>query len=174
MQYFWNGAEGCDVSYSVSNLQRLKFVLSFCNPTFIHVITFTNLGFWSPSSDFLMIFWQVWQALLAVRTLVLPPGEDIETWLKFASLCRKSGRINQARSTLVKLLQVCNVHLVYDGFFLMFTLTCVPYSLYFPFTVWSWNNSWKCSISWPTSSNACILEVPVVTWRRFKAQRGIC
>ncbi|WJX59954.1 non-specific serine/threonine protein kinase [Trifolium repens] len=48
---------------------------------------------------------EVWQAILAVRTLVLPPGEDIETWLKFASLCRKSGRLSQARSTLVKLLQ---------------------------------------------------------------------
>ncbi|CAN6449978.1 unnamed protein product [Victoria cruziana] len=48
---------------------------------------------------------EVWQAILAVRALVLPPTEDIETWLKFASLCRKSGRISQARSTLVKLLQ---------------------------------------------------------------------
>ncbi|KAL5787993.1 hypothetical protein ACOSP7_004942 [Xanthoceras sorbifolium] len=48
---------------------------------------------------------EVWQALLAVRALVLPPTEDIETWLKFASLCRTSGRISQARSTLVKLLQ---------------------------------------------------------------------
>ncbi|OIW11181.1 hypothetical protein TanjilG_22988 [Lupinus angustifolius] len=48
---------------------------------------------------------EVWQALLAVRALVLPPVEDIETWLKFASLCRKNGRISQARSTLVKLLQ---------------------------------------------------------------------
>ncbi|KAK3212037.1 hypothetical protein Dsin_016743 [Dipteronia sinensis] len=48
---------------------------------------------------------EVWQGLLAVRALVLPPTEDIETWLKFASLCRKSLRISQARSTLVKLLQ---------------------------------------------------------------------
>ncbi|KAG0471250.1 hypothetical protein HPP92_015796 [Vanilla planifolia] len=48
---------------------------------------------------------EVWQALLAVRELVLPPTEDIETWLKFASLCEKSGRITQARSTLCKLLQ---------------------------------------------------------------------
>ncbi|KAK3002104.1 hypothetical protein RJ639_022559 [Escallonia herrerae] len=47
----------------------------------------------------------VWQALLAVRALVLPPTDDSETWLKFVSLCRKSGRISQARSTLVKLLQ---------------------------------------------------------------------
>ncbi|XP_027913314.1 serine/threonine-protein kinase TOR isoform X2 [Vigna unguiculata] len=48
---------------------------------------------------------EVWQALLAIRALVLPPVEDVETWLKFASLCRKSGRISQAKSTLVKLLQ---------------------------------------------------------------------
>ncbi|KAJ9175070.1 hypothetical protein P3X46_013654 [Hevea brasiliensis] len=48
---------------------------------------------------------EVWQALLAVRALVLPPTEDIDTWLKFASLCLKSNRISQARSTLVKLLQ---------------------------------------------------------------------
>ncbi|XP_028958004.2 serine/threonine-protein kinase TOR isoform X1 [Malus domestica] len=48
---------------------------------------------------------EVWQALLAVRALVLPPTEDIDTWLKYAYLCRKSGRISQARSTLVELLQ---------------------------------------------------------------------
>ncbi|KAJ3676103.1 hypothetical protein LUZ60_003515 [Juncus effusus] len=48
---------------------------------------------------------EVWQALLVVRELVLPPTEDIETWLKFSALCRKSGRISQARSTLIKLLQ---------------------------------------------------------------------
>ncbi|KAG5625291.1 hypothetical protein H5410_010509 [Solanum commersonii] len=48
---------------------------------------------------------EVWQVLLAVRALVLPPTEDIETWIKFASLCRKNGRISQARSTLIKLLQ---------------------------------------------------------------------
>ncbi|XP_020086675.1 serine/threonine-protein kinase TOR isoform X1 [Ananas comosus] len=48
---------------------------------------------------------EVWQGLLAVRELVLPPNEDIETWLKFASLCLQSGRTNQARSTLIKLLQ---------------------------------------------------------------------
>lgn len=57
---------------------------------------------------------QVWQALLAVRALVLPPTEDVETWLKFASLCRKSGRTSQARSTLVKLLQVSSAFLWAD------------------------------------------------------------
>ncbi|OQS04773.1 phosphatidylinositol kinase (PIK-L1), partial [Thraustotheca clavata] len=35
----------------------------------------------------------VWQQLLAVRSLVLTPHEDIDTWLQFASLCRQSGNL---------------------------------------------------------------------------------
>ncbi|BBN14806.1 serine/threonine-protein kinase mTOR [Marchantia polymorpha subsp. ruderalis] len=48
---------------------------------------------------------EVWQALLAVRTLAPPLRDDIETWLKFASLCRKSGRLRHAKACLVKLMQ---------------------------------------------------------------------
>ncbi|PWA72695.1 Major facilitator superfamily domain, general substrate transporter [Artemisia annua] len=51
----------------------------------------------------------VWQAILAVMSLVLPPTEDSETWLKFASLCWKRGRVDQVKSTLIKLLQVCKI-----------------------------------------------------------------
>ncbi|DBA66640.1 TPA: hypothetical protein ACH3X2_002209 [Trebouxia sp. C0005] len=47
---------------------------------------------------------EVWQALLSVRTLVLPMAEDTHTWLKFASLCRKSGRVRQSRRNLHELL----------------------------------------------------------------------
>ena len=47
---------------------------------------------------------EVWQALLSVRSLVLPVSEDSGTWLKFASLCRKSGRLRQSKRTLIKLL----------------------------------------------------------------------
>lgn len=61
----------------------------------------------------------MWQALLAVRALVLPPTEDVETWLKFASLCRKSGRISQAKSTLLKLLPVLTFCLLVVGFTLL-------------------------------------------------------
>ncbi|CAA6660213.1 unnamed protein product [Spirodela intermedia] len=54
-----------------------------------------------------------------VENSVLPPTDDVETWLKFASLCRKSGRISQARSTLVKLLQYdpesCSEAFLYNG-----------------------------------------------------------
>ena len=47
---------------------------------------------------------EVWQALLAVRSLALPAREETETWLKFASLNRKAGRARQAHRTLLKLL----------------------------------------------------------------------
>lgn len=32
-----------------------------------------------------------WQRIIQVHSLVLSPEEDIHTWLKYASLCRKSG-----------------------------------------------------------------------------------
>ncbi|XP_047031918.1 serine/threonine-protein kinase mTOR isoform X2 [Helicoverpa zea] len=45
-----------------------------------------------------------WRRILQVRSLVLTPQEDMATWLKFASLCRKSGAPRQAHKTLVMLL----------------------------------------------------------------------
>jgi hypothetical protein len=47
---------------------------------------------------------QVWQSLFSIRSLVVPMREDVEGWLKFASLCRKSGRPAQAYTMLVDLL----------------------------------------------------------------------
>jgi len=48
---------------------------------------------------------EVWQSLLAVRSLVLPMSEETNTWLKFASMNRKAGRESQAKRTLVRLLE---------------------------------------------------------------------
>lgn len=45
-----------------------------------------------------------WRKILQVRGLVLTPQEDMATWLKFASLCRKSGAQSQAHRTLVMLM----------------------------------------------------------------------
>ncbi|XP_052755019.1 serine/threonine-protein kinase mTOR [Galleria mellonella] len=47
-----------------------------------------------------------WRKILQVRGLVLTPQEDMTTWLKFASLCRKSGAPGQAHRTLVMLLGI--------------------------------------------------------------------
>eukprot|EP00475_Leptophrys_vorax_P026942 TRINITY_DN3834_c0_g2_i1.p1 TRINITY_DN3834_c0_g2~~TRINITY_DN3834_c0_g2_i1.p1 ORF type:complete len:1031 (-),score=234.09 TRINITY_DN3834_c0_g2_i1:66-3158(-) len=46
----------------------------------------------------------VWQQILSVRTLVVSPSEDIQTWLKFSSLCRKSGKLNLSYKVLINLM----------------------------------------------------------------------
>ena len=45
-----------------------------------------------------------WQRVLQVRSMVIKPQEDERTWLKFASLCRKSGRLQLSHKTLVSIL----------------------------------------------------------------------
>ena len=46
----------------------------------------------------------VWQRLLKVRALVISPQENMEMWIKFANLCRKSNRMGLAEKTLNSLL----------------------------------------------------------------------
>ncbi|TPX35002.1 hypothetical protein SmJEL517_g02512 [Synchytrium microbalum] len=46
----------------------------------------------------------VWQRILKVRALVISPNEDMEMWIKFANLCRKTGRFSLSHRTLVALL----------------------------------------------------------------------
>lgn len=46
----------------------------------------------------------VWQRILKVRALVVTPRENVEMWVKFANLCRKSGRLGLADKTLNSLL----------------------------------------------------------------------
>nr|QGN03465.1 target of rapamycin [Ixodes ricinus] len=45
-----------------------------------------------------------WQRILQLHSLVVKPKEDMRTWLKFSSLCRRSGRLAQSHRTLVTLL----------------------------------------------------------------------
>ncbi len=45
----------------------------------------------------------VWQRLLAIRSLVLTPQEDLETWLEFCRICRKAGNIALSFKTLLTL-----------------------------------------------------------------------
>ncbi|KAI5755082.1 hypothetical protein M8J77_013919 [Diaphorina citri] len=47
-----------------------------------------------------------WQRIIQVHTLVISPHEDMHTWLKYASLCRKSQRYMLSHKTLVMLLGV--------------------------------------------------------------------
>ncbi|CAG9564543.1 unnamed protein product [Danaus chrysippus] len=45
-----------------------------------------------------------WRKMLQIRSLVMSPQEDFQTWLKFSSLCRKSGAINQAHKIVLTVL----------------------------------------------------------------------
>ena len=47
---------------------------------------------------------EVWQRMLKVRALVISPKENMEMWIKFANLCRKSGRLGLAEKSLNSLL----------------------------------------------------------------------
>jgi FKBP12-rapamycin complex-associated protein len=46
----------------------------------------------------------IWQQILIVRSIVLSPRDDMPTWLKFSSLCRKSGRLALSLRVLTNLL----------------------------------------------------------------------
>lgn len=46
-----------------------------------------------------------WQRIIQVHTLVVSPQEDVHTWLKYASLCRKSRQLKLSHKTLVMLLR---------------------------------------------------------------------
>ena len=50
----------------------------------------------------------VWQSILSIRSLVITAREDIETWLEFATLCRKStpSRLHLSLKVLTSLLGV--------------------------------------------------------------------
>ena len=46
---------------------------------------------------------EVWQRMLKVRGLVVSSGENVEMWIKFANLCRKTARSSLAERTLATL-----------------------------------------------------------------------
>ena len=53
-----------------------------------------------------------WQRILQVRSLVLTQQEELKSWIKFASICRKSGKLSLSERTLITLLSndpSCNI-----------------------------------------------------------------
>ncbi|XP_054720357.1 serine/threonine-protein kinase mTOR-like [Uloborus diversus] len=45
-----------------------------------------------------------WQKIMQVHSLVVSPEDDMRSWLKYASLCRRAGRLTLSNRTLVMLL----------------------------------------------------------------------
>jgi serine/threonine-protein kinase mTOR len=49
---------------------------------------------------------EVWQRMLRLRALVISPAENMHMWIKFANLCRKSGRMGLAEKSLKQLIDI--------------------------------------------------------------------
>jgi FKBP12-rapamycin complex-associated protein len=47
---------------------------------------------------------EVWHRMLRLRALVISPNENMHMWIKFANLCRKSGRMGLAEKSLKQLI----------------------------------------------------------------------
>ncbi|KAF5006676.1 hypothetical protein FDECE_6968 [Fusarium decemcellulare] len=47
---------------------------------------------------------EVWQRMLRLRAIVIAPSENMHMWIKFANLCRKSGRMGLAEKSLKQLI----------------------------------------------------------------------
>ncbi|KAL6771425.1 TOR1 [Auxenochlorella protothecoides x Auxenochlorella symbiontica] len=97
----------------VQQLTELEDILTF---KLAEQVTKGNPAIMTHTKNFTQAMWagrmqgvqrnvEVWQALLSVRGLLLDMHEDTATWLKFASLCRKSGRRRQSEAALQRLLQ---------------------------------------------------------------------
>ncbi|RKK58402.1 Serine/threonine-protein kinase tor2 [Fusarium oxysporum] len=47
---------------------------------------------------------EIWQRMLRLRAIVIAPTENMHMWIKFANLCRKSGRMGLAEKSLKQLI----------------------------------------------------------------------
>ncbi|KAL9647121.1 hypothetical protein ABK040_004838 [Willaertia magna] len=54
---------------------------------------------------------EYWQDILSVRKLVISEKQDLASWLKFASICRKSKKMKLSEKTLQKLVDGINISL---------------------------------------------------------------
>ena len=46
----------------------------------------------------------IWQEILSIRSLVMTPIQELDTYIEFASLCRKSGRLRLSYKVLTNLM----------------------------------------------------------------------
>lgn len=61
-------------------------------------------GIWSRRLDGCLEDVDVWQEILSVRSLVFRPRDDMNTWLRFASICRKNDQLALSWQVLTELL----------------------------------------------------------------------
>eukprot|EP01130_Rhizamoeba_saxonica_P013003 TRINITY_DN5522_c0_g1_i2.p1 TRINITY_DN5522_c0_g1~~TRINITY_DN5522_c0_g1_i2.p1 ORF type:complete len:981 (+),score=219.79 TRINITY_DN5522_c0_g1_i2:47-2944(+) len=64
----------------------------------------TILNMWRKRLEWCQKDVDVWRRILAVRSIAISPNDDLQTWIKFSSLCIKSGKLDLARKSLINLM----------------------------------------------------------------------
>lgn len=87
-------------------LSELEEVIQYCQAS--HDISRRDAirSCWSQRLDDCQVSVDVWQRILKIRSLVLPPEDAQQRWIKFASLCRRNDRPILAHKILLMLLRV--------------------------------------------------------------------
>eukprot|EP01080_Neovahlkampfia_damariscottae_P002252 gene2252-2426_t len=89
-----------DTIVKAQQLSELEEVIEYkTNPSKRNLIKQT----WKDRLSGLQRNLEHWQTVLAIRSLVLNPEEQIDDWLKFATLCRKSNKLQLSEKTLISL-----------------------------------------------------------------------
>lgn len=80
----------------------ILFKQSYDNPKMQNILKKT----WSRRLEGCQRNVDVWQRVLKVRALVISPHQDLDSWIKYANLCRKSNRFNLSQKILTNLLGI--------------------------------------------------------------------
>lgn len=87
-------------------LSELEEVIQYCQASHDISRRDTIRSCWSQRLDDCQVSVDVWQRILKIRSLVLPPEDAQQRWIKFASLCRRNDRPILAHKILLMLLRV--------------------------------------------------------------------
>jgi FKBP12-rapamycin complex-associated protein len=97
-------ARAYEVVFSVQQLSELSEVIEYKGSGLSRQQSIRRM--WDQRLKFCQPRVEFWQRSLAIRALVIPPLQDIDVRLKFASLCRKNRRTHVAKVCLSTLLGV--------------------------------------------------------------------
>ena len=87
-------------------LAELEEVIQFCQASHDIHRRDTIKSCWSRRLDDCQLSVDVWQRILKIRSLVLPPEEALARWIKLSTLCRRNDRPLLAQKILLMLLRV--------------------------------------------------------------------
>jgi FKBP12-rapamycin complex-associated protein len=101
-----------DIIAELQNLSELEEVIMYMQSEEKRPVL---RSVWSKRLTALAPIPKLWQTSLAIRSLVLNPEQDIESWLRFIAICRKWDKAHMAEYALSRLLNTdLRANLVFD------------------------------------------------------------